>query len=86
MVVSAPAARGEIWLRRGIIVAALAGEEEGETAARALLESPEGTFEFHALVPGDSIPGTMERVLALQPSSLALDVMRMRDEEGRRKS
>ncbi len=84
LLISGAGRSGEVFFRRGIIVAATAEDEDGEDAARKLLEAPEGTFEFHALEPGDATLPEGGRQVALQPSSLALDVMRLRDEHARR--
>ncbi len=74
---------GEISIRKGVIVFAMAGDITGEEAARLLLEAPEGTFEFHGSNAEETLPPPLGDEIAVQPSSIALDVMRKRDESAR---
>jgi hypothetical protein len=80
LVVSAPPLEGEMRFRGGEIVAAKAGQLEGEVAVVALLGARGGTFRFRASAPGDK-PG--ETGLRIKPSLAALDAMRSRDERAR---
>jgi hypothetical protein len=80
LVVSAPPLEGEMRFVGGEIVAAGAGQLDGETAVLALLGAPSGTFRFRATSPGDRPPDTGLRV---KPSLAALDAMRGRDEKSR---
>jgi hypothetical protein len=80
LVVSAPPLEGEIKFRGGDIVAASAGQLDGEGAIVALLESPGGTFRFRGFAPGERIP---DLGLAIKPSAIALAAMRELDERSR---
>lgn len=84
LVVSAPETRGELHLRGGRIVSATTPDARGEQAVLGLLGVPEGMFEFFAgdLEEPDDLPDA-ERPFEIQPSSVALEVMRRRDEEAR---
>lgn len=80
LVVRSEAAAGEVHFRDGAIVAASSSEADGEIAAWNLIQAPRGAFEFHGIEDGGPKP---EGGLSLKPSSLALELMRQRDDAGR---